>query len=750
MKTATSATAAALDSPDQVIAHRVTITAPVIGNVVLTASKFEVDGDTVSDTAAGTRLDDGYTAYAAEFTVSGIAPGYDDETKSVAWLFARYPFPASDGSVTPLAYQDLLQAPVSIEAGVVTDTGTEWIEQFYGLVEDYAQTSDGEVEFSCIDLRSLLRNVPDLPAVITAPPYNAGLTTEFAIDRLLRASTRGTISSWPAQRPGCLLAVGLRSSMWPEVGTFLGSQTTPMFKAGAFGTAYNDAAVANPAYKLSAPVGASWFIEGWVTGLQGTQGVQFTTGTATSAAFTVGIYADRIQLQAPFGTPVPVATDSGPHYIGILLNIPVGATTVTATVWIDGVSRVLTFTGSARPATAFDTVTFGIVSGGLPTNVTIEALQISNESAPTINYPFTPRAVLDPSKNTLQVIPPISGDPWQTIQQAALAELGVAGFFGTRTFRFYNRDSIVSRPIARAITSAGALEAVGVSSTSASVVNRARVGYTAWTIAATLSTVYTADSVVKVPHGGTTSIVLNLDQYAVQVDTTAATLPDGTTTTTMSWVRVAVDAAGTRRHPGGVTFAFSQPAPDKIIVTAKNTSRLDAYLVSSAEFLDMPPGTPVFRIAGRAVAPNDEVTLDYQWPTPELGGAVSSRFGEVAAEAISGNPWIQTDTAALALAKYIVLENYEPRADLTDIAILPDPRLEPCDVVHLVDPVRTGVDDYARLFGLSISWEQQQDEDGGTTTSYEMTINARALGPPGAWLLGIEGRSELGETTYLR
>jgi hypothetical protein len=79
--------------------------------------------------------------------------------------------------------------------------------------------------------------------VVTAPPYNAGLTSEYAVDALLRKATSSAISSWPAARPNCVLAAGLRASMWPEVGSLVtsASQPVPQFAAGLFGSGLTQA-----------------------------------------------------------------------------------------------------------------------------------------------------------------------------------------------------------------------------------------------------------------------------------------------------------------------------------------------------------------------------------------------------------------------------------------------------------------------------------------------------------------------------
>jgi hypothetical protein len=81
---------------------------------------------------------------------------------------------------------------------------------------------------------------------------------------------------------------------------------------------------------------------------------------------------------------------------------------------------------------------------------------------------------------------------------------------------------------------------------------------------------------------------------------------------------------------------------------------------------------------------------------------------------------------------------------LTQVGILPDPRLELGDIVRILDSAYSGMDEYAVIWGNTISLSI----DSGQLT-YAQTISATPLGPPGAWLLGVPGRSELGSTAYL-
>lgn len=92
----------------------------------------------------------------------------------------------------------------------------------------------------------------------------------------------------------------------------------------------------------------------------------------------------------------------------------------------------------------------------------------------------------------------------------------------------------------------------------------------------------------------------------------------------------------------------------------------------------------------------------------------------------------------------IVLAQWTPKPNLLDVAIRPNPLLQRADLIRIVDDSNTGVDEYAPLFGWKISYRVNDDD----TVDFGMTIDARTVASPRAWIAGVEGRSEAGVTTY--
>lgn len=748
-----------IDGEDQVIAYSVAMDLPggVYPDLSLAVTKLKIDASIKSDMPDGTRLEEGFSTVEGTFTLAGKVDE-DDETKTAGWLFGRYSPPAlSDGTVSPLVRTDVLRRQVTITLGLYPEgvgDEPELLTKLVGLVEDYGLDSDGNVAFTVIDLRQSFRGSVDLPAVVTVPPFNAGMTNEFVADWLLRKATGGIISSWPAQRPQCVLAVGFRTSLWPEVGmldtTSVGNIPGPTFAPGIFGTAFvgaiDDFGFTHLVpYVLADPVGTSLYVECFANS-SGSPVLHIGESPATSTGAVVIDRSDPtiigIEIISHAGTLVDsyvwhIGSDPGP-FTAVTLSLPApGGTAWSATLQAGALTQATGARTLSAPRSSDPWQAAWVIGIDVTTlDRSIEGWTITTEASPVPSYPFTPRAILDPSLNPLTVVSAVTGDPWQTIQQLAQSELAVAGFEGD-TFFYRNRQTLRSSASVRDITSDQALNKIEESSSAAAIVNRAKVGWTPWTFADTATTLWTAPKAHKVPAHGSWSTTVTIDGLAAQVDTVLTALPESSTDVTHSYLRASVDKAGTSTHPG-ISATVAQSAGNTFTITATNPTGTPAWLVSSADHLDMPPGTPVVRIAGLAVTAGDEQTQDYQWPPPTvvglngLTGAAGSRFGEIVYQQ-SGNGWNQDEDATDQLCHDIVTGSYVSRADLVNTDIDPDPRLERCDRTRMIDTARTGVNAYALLFGYSITYE------AGDPPTFSMTIDARTITAPGGWIGGADG-----------
>lgn len=346
-------------------------------------------------------------------------------------------------------------------------------------------------------------------------------------------------------------------------------------------------------------------------------------------------------------------------------------------------------------------------------------------------------SVLDPSLNALQVIPTVSGDPWQVIQQIADAELAVAGFDEYGVFRFTNRATLRTKPSVRDVTSRISLKELQIGLSAASVINRVTVPYTSWAFS-TPTVVGQLESVWRVAPQSSRTITLHPETLVTSLDSTVSKLPTGHVTDDgRSWFRASSDRNGVDEFTGALTFAISQPDSQTIRVVVHNqATRTSAYLVTPSNYTDLPVGTPSLWLGGVLVTPADELTADEQWPP---GAAASSRWGEQAYQ-MDSNAWIQDGDSADLLAVDILADSPRPRPDLTGVSIVPDFRLQLTDRIHLIDPDRSLVDEYAVLFGENIHIEAGQ---------VSHSIDARAITFPGGWVLGATGRTELAAATNI-
>jgi hypothetical protein len=743
------------------IKARLSMTLPgnVYPDLSLSIESLSIEASITTDMPDGTRLAAGYPAMQATFTLSGMVD-QTNEKMTAAWLFGLYAVPGVVAS--PLLRKSVLGAAVTIDLGAppVGTTTVEYVRKFTGTVDSLTiDPISGTVAFTCIDMRNKLRTIPALPGVITAPPFNAGLTSEFAIDALLRAATKGAYSSWPAARANCVLAVGFRSSMWPDIGALdSGIQPVPTFSPGKFGTGLHSLLLPGASFgqallDLAAPItGTSVFMEFWTTTVGpsdqlqiGIQSVFLTDQawlTVTGSGITLTVSSSGTNNTQNWSVPV---LGSGSHHIGLRLTMPaVGGTTWTATLYVDGTPNATNANitlATARTSASFVYAFVGMVTRSVA--IALEALQITTESgSPVGNFGFVPKAILEPSLNALQIVPSVEAgtDPWNIIQQIADAELGVAGFDEAGLFHFYNRNTIRARPVSLTLTATTDLKSLQMTSDASAVVNHVTVPYTAWSFGKR-GLIYTLADIWSVAPRSTKVFPISIDGTVGSIDVTASVLPDGHTVSDgASWYRASTTAAGNAPHPGiTVTIGTNSSGP---IVTITNPSTQWAYLVDPATYTDtnlVSAGQPSLWIGGIAATASDEVTVDYQYPDIANGGAASSPRGDVAL-AVASDPWIQDGASAARLALDLLIDLYLPRPNFDALDIVPDWRLQLLDRVRIQDFVASGVDEYAQIWGWSITFD---------ASTWGMTVDARTVTSPGQWILGVAGRSELGATTYI-
>lgn len=598
-------------------------------------------------------------------------------------------------------------------------------------VDHYAGTVTVDFE----DVPAGFDNLPDgLDAVLVPPPFNAGLTNEFVYDRIARACTGGRVSSWQMQRPGTLLAVGLRSSLAPEVGTLL-SGGVPTFTAGTFGTALADVGnglswqlASNPDLSAVTLEFLRWAATAGTTVLTiantTTQAV-LVTRSGADLTVTLGTGA------GPSHTFVGALNTSGAaQYVLITASLTTGAVSLT----VDGTVRTATLTGTIPTGTPQPVPILGIfaLAGA------VEGLIISTEATPASNYAWTPTAILDPSLNALQAVPPIAPDSsgWDEENAAAESEAGWIGF-RQGVLTFLNRETIRSQTSSRVIDGKS-LKPEGFTKSVGGVTqyNDVSVDYTEWTIKDP-ATVFRPSAVWKVSAGTTRTFDRSIADGATASVTPGpiSWLPQGTNPNDGNhWMRWSLDRFGNGEFPSDrITARVDVIDSSTVRITVHNRHRVDAFGCDPANYTDLSTaavGDPTIWVGGRIGAPDNPTT------THQSYGSGDTTLP------LTGNAYWQDRDSVDSFAADTLAQVRIAKPTYSDMPIVPDPRVLVADLVTalmLIDGGQQAVDVFVWGTRFTADFDKQSPR-------WEQSLSVRAAAPPGNWVLGV---SALGVDNFL-
>lgn len=767
MQTATGAFDTAVNSADQMIAYTVTVTFPGsvqasfsdLSGCVVSADWYRQENTTLPD---GTTLIAGYPTVQPKIVLAGMLNQGDGvvgrEDQNAFWLFN-----VNDPS-SPMYRKTRLALPVTISMGLYDGSSTpELITQFTGTI-DSIDCSDGEVTLTCRDNRSTITSQATAPPVITNPPYNAGLTSEFAVDYLARFASPTAYLSRPARRANCVLDVGFRASIYPELGILPSrfTQGTPTFIPGVNGSALGQQPDWDILYQPEDPLtglATSFVPADKMCGRLDSVG-DATNGFTVNLGDDTGTYQFYISRNIATGQIV-VFTNSpsgfssitvvssiaaGNHTVEWSASWPSGSSSVSGTVWIDGASHAFTFSAAnTRPSNE----NFTLVSVQGP----IEALQITKEASYATGYPFTPTLVLDQSLNPLVALPDVSGkDTWSVLQTIAQAEAAVIGFDEHGVLRFTNRNTIKSAASARSITSTTSLMSLDSSEQMSLAATHIQQPVNAIAIGS-ITGVWSANTAIEVPAASSLVLPVQTQNIVLNVDTTGVGFwPVGGPANVTSF-RASTTADGTGAAVStGIVQTVAQQSATQLTITIQNTNPFPIFLVSPASCGDVATGTPFLFIAAQPVisattvpvggttASDGALIADAQWPPLTAGGAVANDdFGEVLLP-LPANDWVQDFASAQALVDDLLSDLFYPKPQYSNVVIIPDPRLQLLDRVTLVDTDVSQANFDALINGINISIAH------GT---WSQALDVRAFVRPGAWILDTVGRSELDSTTFI-
>lgn len=671
-----------------------------------------------------------------------LAGSFDltDETMDAADFFNP------DNPASPLYHLEIRGCRVEFDWGAyVPGSATpEMPGQLIGWINGADFDWDARtVTLHVVDLDPDWGTTPNTDAVVTAAPYNAGLTTEYAMDALIR-KVKGS-STWPAQRPNCVLAVGMRSSVWPEVGTLdtTVDSPAPTFAPGPWGTGLIALAGSGLNYITSGPVGNDFYAELLVSGVGGpnavTLGVNPPIGnpegfTVVISNTGIRVYWTDSSASLAFDQTWTVAVDATPHVVGIAFHMPVGSTSVSLTISLDGATHSIGPT-AASSARSVSYAAASFVSDGTAVPA---GLQVTTETAPVSSYPFTPIAVLDPSLNTLTVVPAIAAGTtaWAEMQTMAAAECGYVRRMPDGTIRFTNRINLLNQPVARTISSdSSLLTGLSTSLQPAAANHAVNVTYTEWTFSPA-GLVWAAPGHRKIAANQVTTWTVTMPDgtLVAEVDGTASVLANNATPGAggNSSYRISLDANGVNPHPGVRSVTIKQLSSSVVQITVDNRGGPGGYLVTPATYTDFDAGTPAMWVGGVLASASDQATV-----------TVSSGDGSNQLDFDSNN-YLQDPDSAYAVGLFVLRQVRWDVREFGDVPILPDPRILCGDLDKLEEDDRSQVNDYVMVWGTTFtgSFPPAGSDSPGT---WEQTLTARALGPPDSWLGGqIPDRAEAG------
>jgi hypothetical protein len=208
-----------------------------------------------------------------------------------------------------------------------------------------------------------------------------------------------------------------------------------------------------------------------------------------------------------------------------------------------------------------------------------------------------------------------------------------------------------------------------------------------------------------IPKGQTVILTASVDGLITNLDPTITKLANGSADTTGSHYRVSYDAAGLVGAPRGHVRRDHADQRQHPHHPRHQPDDPDAWLVSPANYLDLPVGTPLLRIAAIAVTASDELLADFQYPPADgpvgrENHAVGRGGVSAVIESVDPGPRRRDATGSGRCRRLL-----RPAPEPDNVSIVPDPRLQLSDIVRIQDTDRTGADEYARIFAWTLTYE---------------------------------------------
>lgn len=784
MRTASAAFAAAMGTPEQTIATKVT----VAWGPSVTGAPTDISGmfssiapqaDLVTDMPDGSRQITGYTSRAATLVLSGTQAG-DDPGLSAQELFDPYspssPLYGADwtgaqGGTLFTIYQGLADLP-----GQTTP-------EVYPIFSGYCTTinvnrTTGEITLTMIDTRIKISTVPNIPEAIAIYPSSVtftvlpGLDSVWPLDYLLRSN--GLYSS-PPPVPGCIYYMSGHGSLWPEIG---GSAMTPQFGSlfagdfsfsgppkfvpGAYGSQEAPASLVvadsfagngTIPFRTFAEGGISNFFTAYmqfgiktsavanasiatITLLGVDSGDQFllTFGQTASGQLTVIAQMMRDGATSTSATITGVAT-AGWQIFGIDVAM-LATNNITGSIFINGVTTALSTVGTVGAYRA-DIANVSIVSHN-----PMDTFQLSKDI--TSNGPpaaFTPTAFLDPSLNPLIAIPAYTNtDPWTLISDICEAEFATGSLDETQNFYFKNRKN---RPTAPQLALTSKLNAKDLQfQTNESTRAQQVIAQVHPLGVVGPQIIYSQTGLITIPPNTTVNVIVNTPAPVQAVVEAFTYMPVG------GMAGLTVNGVIFNRNPDGSGAAVLsgmgiialQQSSSSILVSIFNGN---AFTVYTAPTTGYDTSNGVVAILGLSVVDNSATGNGVQ---------TSASYGSgLPSLTLTDNIWRQSLPDVNTMVQDELSDLVRPRPMITSLTVVGDSRLQLGDRVQIVDPgeLSNSISPTslpAKIFDDCIVTSIHPTVD---TSGFIQALVLRAIASPRQWVLGQVGKSELGATTWI-
>lgn len=696
-----------------------------IGTLTMFVESIEIDEALATELPAGARsFPGGYASAQATIVLSGSLGGV-----RLVDIFSGF-----DNPLSTLAPR--IGCPTVISLGFTGTAGPETLDTFAGKIRSCSIDPDaGTATMVALDNRERFRTPVVLPVVYgddhgtTLTSKRPGLNGQWLVDWIARR--QGFFASPPA-RTGCKFLATLHGSAFAEVGTMTTAATVDTILVSDSGPVL---------FGLPGGASAGETLLG-ITETDSTQvpAADYTPlpGITLNNGDTMLVQAGLVQVNA--STTYIARTRNAASTWSVLIQAATGHLYVTltrngATAPLLDVACATLTAASVAPGTHYLAVHLAFTATGAAVHVRVDGsdytgtLVIGNSTgspdmtvvhvegpglAPSLvrdvqittgetwstgmfDDDFIPTAILDPSLNELTSTPIVdTSDPWLLVQQIADAEQGFANFDGD-TFVFRNRDFLTGGAAVATITTDGSISFANLKQSASSdeaidtVNNIIGANGTPYTLDATSTVIWGLSELVMVPAGGTVAI--------------PAEFPGPVYTLASLTHRASQTADGTGGDITTLNVTATPVTANSYNITISNPTLTDAYLVGNLS--GGTPGEPNLNAVGRCTRPSES-----SYRSIATDAASVALYGAQPLD-VADTPWRQSAAPLDAYTAGLLANLKDPHPEISELAIVGDPRLQLGDRVRVADPDGLTLDDDFFIVALKTSY----DASGGFAQS---------------------------------